>query len=86
MNLKKKKLTEPKFSPEFELFAARHSVPHAGAAERVHVLHDDKRRLLQSDDGQVVLTLLRTRVQLKARPHMVPHRQRASLPLANLCE
>lgn len=71
-------------SPELELLAARHSVPHTGAAERVHVLHDDKRRLLQSDDGQVVLLLLGRRVQLEARPHVVPHGEGASLPLADL--
>lgn len=73
-------------SREFELLAARHSVPHAGSAQRVHVLHDDKRSLLQSYDGQVVLALLRSRVQVEARPHVVPHRQRTSLPLADLCE
>ncbi|TNN83566.1 hypothetical protein EYF80_006084 [Liparis tanakae] len=45
----------------------------ASAAERVHVLHDDKRRFLQSHDGQVILPLLGRRVQLKARPHVNSH-------------
>lgn len=75
-----------KYSPEFELFTTRHSVPHAGPTERVHILHNDKWCLLQSHNGKVVLPLLCFRVQLKARPYVVPHRQRASLPLANLHE
>lgn len=74
------------FSPELELFAAGYGVPHAGATERVHILHDDKRRLLQRYDGQVVVPLLCPTVKLKARPNMVPHCQRTSLPLANLQE
>lgn len=77
---------QSKYSPEFELLAAGYCVPHACAAERVHILHDDKRRLLQSNDGQVVIPLLRSRVQLESRPHVVPHRQWTSLPLANLHE
>lgn len=70
--------------PEFELLAAGHGVPHAGAAERVHVLHDDERRLLQRHDGQMVVPLLGSRVEFEAGPHVEPHRQQAPLPLAHL--
>lgn len=79
-------LTKSNFicSLELELFSTWHSVPHAGPTERVHVLHNDKRCLLQSHNRQVVLLLLCSSEQLKVRPYVVPHRQRASLPLANL--
>ncbi len=70
----------------FDLFPAGYCVPHAGPAQRIHIFNNDERSLLQSHDGQVVVSLLRSWVQLKAGPHVVPHRQRASLPLTNLRE
>lgn len=39
----------------FDVFAAGDRVPHAGAGQDVHVIHNDKGLLLQSHDGEVVL-------------------------------
>lgn len=72
-------------SQRFDLFPTGHGVPHARPAEWVHVLHDDKRSLLQGHDGQVVvLPGRRPAVQLIARPHVVLHRQGTVFPLAHL--
>lgn len=69
----------------FELFAAGYSVPHAGPAKWIHVLHNDKRSLLQCYNGQVViLPGCCPPIQFIARPHMVFHGQRAVFPFTHL--
>lgn len=64
---------------------ARDRVPHAGATQGIHVLHDDKGSLFQGHNAQVIiLTFLRVRVQLKAWPHVIFHLQLLFLPFPHL--
>lgn len=68
----------------FDVLAARHGVPHAGAREDVHVVDDDEGLLFQGDDGEVVLVRLLVAVGVVPGPHGEQQRQRPVLPAAHL--
>lgn len=55
----------------FDMLSTGHRVPHAGTGEPFHVLHDNKRFLLQRDDGQVVVVQLGITEGVEARPHWI---------------
>lgn len=58
-------------------------VPHAGATQRVHTFHDDKRGLLQRYNTQMVILLL-LRLRTHSGPHVVLHLQGLVFPLSHL--
>lgn len=68
------------------MLAAGHGVPHARARQDVHVVHDDKRLLLEGDDGQVVLVGVLVAVRVVPGPHWEHQRQGSVLPAAHLQE
>lgn len=68
----------------FDVLPAGHRVPHAGAREPLHVLHDDKGFLLQRDDGQVAVVQLGVAERVEARPHWVFKRKAAVVQFPHL--
>lgn len=66
------------------MLPAGHGVPHAGAREPLHVLHDDKGLLLQRDDGQVAVVQLGVAEGVEARPHWVFKRKAAVVQFPHL--
>lgn len=68
----------------FDVLPAGHGVPHAGAREPLHVLHDDKGLLLQRDDGQVAVVQLGVAEGVEARPHWVFKRKAAVVQFPHL--
>lgn len=58
-------------------------VPHAGATQRVHTFHDDKRGLLQRYNTQMVILLLLC-LRTHSGPHVVLHLQGLVFPLPHL--
>lgn len=79
-----KRLYEQELYLLLDVLAAGHGVPHARARQDVHVVHDDKRLLLQSDDGQVVLVCVLVPVRVVPGPHREHQRQGSVLPAAHL--
>lgn len=68
----------------FNVSPARHGVSIAGACEDVHVVHDDKRFLLQRDDGEVVLIGILVPVGVVPRPYWEHQRQSSIFPASHL--
>lgn len=68
----------------FDVLPAGHGVPHAGAGQPLHVLHNHEGLLLQSDDGQVVVIQLSIAERVETRPHRVLHSQAAVVQFAHL--
>ena len=66
------------------MLPAGHRVPHAGTSEPLDVLHNDKRFLLQSDDGQMIVVQLRVTEGVEARPHWVLQCQAAVVQSSHL--
>lgn len=58
-------------------------IPHAGSTERVHAFHNDKWRLLQGDNAQMVILLLLS-LRTHPRPHIILHLQGLVLPFPHL--
>lgn len=54
---------------QFDMFTTGNRVPHAGAGEDVHVIDNDERFLLQSNDGEVVFISILIPVGVIPRPH-----------------
>lgn len=54
---------------QFDMFTTGNGVPHAGAGEDVHVVDNDERFLLQSDDGEMVFISVLVPVGVIPRPH-----------------
>lgn len=68
----------------FDVLAAGHRVPHAGAGQTLHVLHDDEGCLLQGDDAQVVVVRLTVPKGVEARPDGILEGQGPVLPPTHL--
>ena len=66
------------------MLAAGHRVPHAGARQTLHVLHDDEGRLLQGDDAQVIVIRLAVPEGVEAWPDGVLEGQGPVLPPTHL--
>lgn len=77
-------LTASPDSLDFDELPTRYSVPYTCLGQRVYVLHDDKGRLLQGDDAQVVVVWLTVWKGLVPWPHSVPQAQGVVFPLAHL--
>lgn len=78
------RLTASPDSLDFDELPTWYSVPYTRLGQRVYVLHDDKGRLLQGDDAQVVVVRLTVRKGLVPWPHSVPQAQGLVFPLAHL--
>lgn len=70
---------------QLDMFTTGHRVPVAGAGEDVDIIHNDKRLLLQSNDGEVVLISIFISMGVIPRPHWEHEGQRPVLPAAHLC-
>lgn len=68
----------------FDMLPAGHRVPHAGTSEPLYILHDNKRFLLQSDDGQVVVVQLSVTEGVETWPHWVLQCQAAVVQFPHL--
>lgn len=66
------------------MLSAGHGVPHAGAREPLHVLHDDEGFLLQRDDRQVAVVQLGVAEGVETRPHWVFKRKAAVVQFPHL--
>lgn len=51
------------------MLAAGHRVPHACASEDVHIVDDDKRFLLQRNNGEMILVCILIPVGVVPWPH-----------------
>lgn len=68
----------------FNVSPAGHGVSIARAREDVYVVDDDKRFLLQGDDGEVVLICILVPVGVVPRPYWEHQRQSSILPASHL--